>query len=309
MRAPFIGLVVTDQYEGGGHTDHDTPAVIHALDGQGISAVPTVWHDERIDWTAFDAVVIRSPWDYSNRSVEFEDWLQRVAMQTRVFNSPELIGWNLNKRYLDEVQSYAVPIIPTAYCRSLREVETAVESISAPWQIVKPTVSAGSRNTGLFRKGDAALYDLAEHIIDAGKEVMLQPEIPALSAGQEKALFYFGGQFSHAVTKGALLARGGGFLGGSYQESPRPAVADEQEIALGNQTMAAIREISSRHRWANEGANPPVYARFDVVIDEHHGPLLVEAELFEPSLYVHDNPQAARQYAKAIADQLTCASL
>ena len=304
MRALFVGLVVTDHYDGGGHTDHDTPSVIEALFREGITAVPTVWHDERTDWSSFDAIVIRSPWDYSNRSSEFDDWLQRVAMQTRVFNNPELIRWNLNKRYLDELHSCGIPIIQTSYCTDLREVITSVHSLSSSWQVIKPSISAGSRNTGLFRKEDDALFGLAQRILDAGKEVMIQPEVASLSAGREKALFYFGGRFSHAITKGALLARGGGFLSGSYQETPRSARAETEELALGDLSMAAIREMSRRHEWASDGANPPVYARFDVVIDEQQGPLLIEAELFEPSLYVHDNPQAARQYAKAVADQL-----
>ena len=304
MKTTFVGLIVTDYYEGNGHRDNDTPAVIEALFQQGIIATPIVWHDKQIDWSLLDAVIIRSPWDYSNRFSEFEAWLQFVSMQTCVFNSPKLIKWNLNKHYLDELHLSGIPIIPTLYCNNIDEVKTSVHSFSSHWQVIKPTVSAGSRNTGLFHRDDEALYILAEHIIAASKEVMIQPEIAALSTGQEKSLFYFGGRFSHAVTKGALLAHGGGFLNGSYKESPRPIIATTDELILGDITMASICDIGNKHQWAEEGYNPPVYARLDVVIDEDYGPLLVEAELFEPSLYVHDNPQAARQYAKAIANQL-----
>lgn len=300
--APVIGLVVTDVYDGGGHTDVDTPAVIEMLSRLGVAAVPAVWHDDRVDWSSFDAIVMRSPWDYSRRLTEFDEWMTRAATQTRIYNSPELIRWNLDKRYLDSLRALGVSTIPTVYCTDLSEVTAAVTTLDCSYVVVKPTVSAGSRDTGLFHCDDHNLYDLAEHIIQAGKEVMVQPEIPSLSAGREKAVFYFGGHYSHAITKGPLLARGGGFVNGEYQEVPRPATPSVEELALGDLTMEAIRTLSGDRNWA--GSAPPVYARLDVVIDAVHGPSLVEAELFEPSLYVVDNRNAARRYAKAVADRL-----
>ena len=76
--------------------------------------------------------------------------------------------------------------------------------------VVKPTVSAGSKNTGLFRRGDPAARALADEILGLGKTVMVQPAIASVAAVGETAMLYFDGQFSHSVTKGPLLAEGGG---------------------------------------------------------------------------------------------------
>lgn len=299
-----MALAVTDQYGDGGHNDEDTPAVVAALLRRGIVAVQEVWHNEQADWSAYEAIIIRSPWDYSDRASEFDAWLRHASEQTRVINGSEMVRWNMDKRYLGELGSRAVPVVPTAYCSDLLEVVSAVRSLSSMWLVVKPTVSAGSRNTGLFRAGDGALLALAERILGDGKGVMIQPEIPALSDGQEKALFYFGGTFSHAVTKGALLAWGGGYLSGSYQEDPRAAAATEEELNLADLAMTVLRQIGSEQGWADANVSTPAYARFDVVVDDDFGPLLIEAELIEPSLYIRGNPRAARRYADAIASQL-----
>ena len=51
---------------------------IAALAAFGVTAEPAVWDDPRAAWSAFDAVVIRSCWDYHYRAREFAHWLARL---------------------------------------------------------------------------------------------------------------------------------------------------------------------------------------------------------------------------------------
>ena len=44
----------------------------------GVTAEPVVWSDGSVDWTRYDALVIRSTWDYFNRIDEFRAWLQAI---------------------------------------------------------------------------------------------------------------------------------------------------------------------------------------------------------------------------------------
>ena len=56
--------------------------------------------------------------------------------------------------------------------------------------VVKPTVSAGSKNTGLFRRGDPAARALADEILSLGKTVMIQPAVQSVAAVGETAMLH-----------------------------------------------------------------------------------------------------------------------
>ncbi|GAA3337591.1 hypothetical protein GCM10020358_14420 [Amorphoplanes nipponensis] len=108
-----VGLVTTDTALVREH-DPDTAVLLRALTEAGFRASAPVWHDPAVDWAAFDLLVIRSPWDYPERYAEFTGWLARVAGSTRILNAPELIHWNIDKRYLDDFRALDVPCVPYA---------------------------------------------------------------------------------------------------------------------------------------------------------------------------------------------------
>ena len=84
--------------------DEDGPVLLAALAEQGIEAEPAVWTDPRVDWSAYDLVVVRSTWDYQDRHAEFLDWARRVAAVTTLANSAEVLAWNTDKTYLRTLQ-------------------------------------------------------------------------------------------------------------------------------------------------------------------------------------------------------------
>src|SRR5262249_459946 len=53
----------------------DDRALVPALSARGIEVCAAVWSDATVDWSAFDAVVLRSCWDYHLRFAEFRAWL------------------------------------------------------------------------------------------------------------------------------------------------------------------------------------------------------------------------------------------
>ncbi|BDZ42760.1 hypothetical protein GCM10025865_20590 [Paraoerskovia sediminicola] len=292
-RPPRVGLVVADRDVYGPH-DHDTVPLRAALAELGVEAVEIEWTTTAFDPSTVDLLVVRSPWDYAGKVCAFDTWLSSAAQQVPVLNGPDLIRWNMDKRYLVELEAAGVPVIPTAYCASPGEVQDALFAARDGSVVVKPTVSAGAELTGLFLATDPAAGRLAADILDAGKQVMVQPEVASLTAGDERALFYFDGRYSHTVGKGAILARGGGFAGGTYTENP---VRVEPTAGLREVAEAALREIAVRF-------GTPLYARLDVVDDVDLGPVLIEAEVFEPALFLADDQGdptgAASRYAAAI---------
>jgi hypothetical protein len=139
-----IGLLTTDAAALAGR-DLDTPVLAAALRGEGWAVQAPVWHDPAVDWAAFDLLIIRTPWDYSWRPAEFMAWLDRASAETRILNGPDLIRWNIDKRYLDEFADLGVPVIPTEFCAAAGDLEAAIARVGDRRLVVKPSVSAGSR--------------------------------------------------------------------------------------------------------------------------------------------------------------------
>ena len=309
-----IGLVIAspDRFFAA-DTLQDVLPLSAALRRRGTTCRAVDWADPEVDWSSFDLVVLRSPWDYSERPREFDAWLERAGTQTQILNEPDLVRWNMNKRYLRQLEEAGVAVVPTSYHDDEQSLacalETAAESAAGdlaggsdgdpgarsgaePHVVLKPAVGAGARLAGLLRPGDPAALALGRSIFTEGRTVMLQPEIPELSAGHEKALYMVEGRFTHAIAKGALLARGGGLRGGSYQEAPQQVSAEAAERAFAEQVLSTVAEVT--------GLTTPLYARIDLVDTAAHGLLLLEAELFEPLFNLQLVPEAAEDFAEAI---------
>lgn len=288
--SPRIGIVTTDSYSPD-DPDHDTPLLLEALRQRGAAAVPVVWHGDT-ELSAFDLLVLRSPWDYPDRPDEFSAWLDRAGTAARVLNTPATVRWNLDKRYLRELEDAGIRVVPTEYCESARSARDALATHGGGRVVVKPAVSAGARDTGLFDADDPAALVLAERIVDAGGVAMVQPEIPELTTGAEKALYVVDGRFTHAIAKGALLAHGGGVIGGTYVEHPEPVGTTDAERAFADEVLRAVTAVT--------GEPAPLYARVDTVESSAYGLIVLEVELIEPALNLHMAPESIDAVADAI---------
>ncbi|TDS84770.1 uncharacterized protein YhfF [Nesterenkonia aurantiaca] len=289
-----VGIVVTDDYSKA--PDRDTDPLIAALQRCDIAAEPVIWHH----WEPgreYDLLVVRTPWDYSSRPQDFLAWLERAAAQVPVLNSPALIRWNLDKVYLRELETEGLASVPTSWAEDDAALRRGLAEHGEDWVVIKPSISAGAFDTELLRADSAAALTLGERILARGLTVMVQPEIPELSQGREKALYFIDGHHTHAISKGALLARGGGLRGGTYLEDPQLVQASAAEIRFGERTLAAAARTT--------GTETPLYGRIDVVDSARYGIVLLEAELFEPALNLHRAPWATDELARAIDRRLT----
>ena len=242
-----------------------------------------IWDDTAVDWAAFDLVVIRSTWDYQERRDEFLAWTRSVP---RLVNPHEVIEWNTDKRYLGGLP---------------RAVHTEYLAPGDPFTapageyVVKPTVSAGSRHTARFGPGDEArAAALVEEIHAGGRIAMVQPYVGAVDELGETALLYFDGDFSHAIRKGPILRPGAeptSDVFAAEEIDPRDPPADER--ALADEVVAHVRE-----RFGDLA-----YTRVDVVRGPD-GPLLLELELTEPSLFFQQGDGAAERFAAALRARL-----
>jgi glutathione synthase/RimK-type ligase-like ATP-grasp enzyme len=257
--------------------DEDAAPLIEALAARGVEAVPAVWDDGGVDWGSFELVVVRSTWDYPDRRDEFLAWAESVP---RILNSADALRWNTDKAYL---ATLGVETVATVFLEP-------GEPFVAPEEpfVVKPSVGAGSIGAARYDAGAERAHDHVRRLHAAGKTVMVQPFLEAVDHAGEVALHYLGGVFSHAVRKEAMLPRGGDPGEGLFvEERISAAEPSADELELAEQALDAVP-------FEREEL---LYARVDLL----PGPVLLEVELTEPSLYLGYSEGAAERFADAVA--------
>jgi glutathione synthase/RimK-type ligase-like ATP-grasp enzyme len=280
--------------------DADDALVAAALAAGDNSVVWRLWDDPEVDWSDFDAVVVRSTWDYQRRRDEFLAWAARIPA---LHNPASVLAWNTDKRYLAELQAAGIPAIETEFVE--RGAFVADSATKAPHLggagevVVKPTVSAGSKDTARFDLAELVEADRARELLrtihESGRTAMVQPYVASVDDRGETALLYFDGAFSHAIRKGPLLRPGEGPTEGFFApETIEPREPTAAERSLGDDVVG----------WVGERFGTLLYARVDVVEGADGEPLVLEVELTEPSLFFAHATGAAERFAGAVTDRL-----
>jgi hypothetical protein len=290
---PRVALATCSELPG---LDADAQLLASALGERRIEARATVWDDPTIDWEAFDLVVIRSCWDYAHRRDEFLAWTRQVP---RLANPSAAIGWNTDKRYLQELDLLGVPVVPTTW---VEPGQRWTADGDGEW-VVKPSVSLAALDTGRYRlpRERALAVEHVQRLGRQGRTVMLQPYQSAIDEQGETSLVYLGGVLSHAIRKPALLdgpdtgidrrfAHDGGM-------APGRCTPTRAQVALAERVLDVARTR----------ADALLYARADL-LPSSHGPVLLELELTEPQLFFRHAPGSAERLAGAIADRISASA-
>jgi hypothetical protein len=269
--------------------DVDLPLLTAAAAARGLDTTIAAWDDESVDWSAFDAVVVRSCWDYVDRRDQFIGWAREIP---HLLNTAEVLAWNTDKVYLRELAEAGVPVIDTRWDVRRGDPLPHTGEAGEEW-VVKPAISAGSRDTARWASPED-VYTHSEELIAAGRTAMVQPYIPSVDIEGETALIYVGGRFSHAIRKGPLLGRGEGVRQDRDRReviSPRAPTAAQLDAA--EQVLAAIPSSLG-------GSAAMLYARVDLVTDVDGVPRLIELELTEPSLFLDHSADGADRLVAAL---------
>src|SRR4051794_41296522 len=92
---------------------HDLP-LVDALRAAGLEPVAEVWTDPSVDWSAYDAVLLRTVWDYFRLYDEFTEWLAQLhKAEVPVLNSTDLVPWNSDKQQLLQLREPGLEVVPT----------------------------------------------------------------------------------------------------------------------------------------------------------------------------------------------------
>ena len=280
QRCAFLTMADT----GGWSIDADL-AIPH-LEQLGWQVEWVVWDGDDTDWDRFDAVYLGAAWDYPQAPARFIEVLETIdASRAVLVNDLDAVRWNLDKRYLRDLERRAVPIVPTHWSDTLVEDDVVglFDVLESDRVIVKPVVSTNASDTFLLsRPPDRQLArDVAASF--ASRPAMAQPFIDAVQSEGEYSLFYFCGELSHAVLK---VPKDTDFrVQEEHGASIHPVVPEPGLVAAGRAVLDVVPMRLA-------------YARADFV----RGPesfLLMELELVEPSMYLRMDAAAPARFAKA----------
>jgi glutathione synthase/RimK-type ligase-like ATP-grasp enzyme len=250
------------------------------------------WRNEKVNWKGYDAVIVRSTWDYQNDSEKFINVLEKINGVSHLENDLDLMKWNMNKNYLFDLEQKGVKIVDTIWEKNFNTnlAHEYFEKLDTDEIIIKPNISANADNT--FRLTRDKLNKILGQLekIFAVREFMVQPFLKNIIDEGEYSLFFFNGKFSHSVVK---KPKENDFRvqeehGGNIQ----PFKVSSELILIAENIIRKLSTI-------------PLYGRVDLVRTKENEFALIELELIEPSLYLNKDDQSPLRFVKAFEERIT----
>lgn len=237
------------------------------------------------DLAAFDLVLPLLVWGYPFAPEQWATATRRwEAEGVGIENPAAVVRWNADKSYLGTLASRGAPVVPTRYVERLRhaDLEAAAAAFETDRLVAKPRISSSGWQTIRWQPGDG---------LEGGPEgaAMIQPYLPEIERGGEVSLFYFGGRYSHAVSK---RPQPGEFrVQPEYDGIIRSYDPQDDERAAAERILAAVEETL-------------LYARVDLVRGRDATPQLIELELIEPDLYLGYAEDGGGAFAAAVKERI-----
>jgi glutathione synthase/RimK-type ligase-like ATP-grasp enzyme len=264
---------------------------IHAVEPMarlGWQASIVSWRQTGVPWSDYDAVIIRSTWDYWNDVDAFLDVLWHINRATRLANPLDLVHWNLSKTYMRDLEQQGVPIVLTEWLDTIdiHSFFNSLQNLGSSESVIKPVIGANGQDA--YRISPEDPPERIERIIGRfrNRPCMVQRFMPCIVREGEFSLFFFNGEFSHATLRIPAESE----FRSQEERGARVELVDAEDLLLrrGRQALATME--------------PPLYARIDFVRDDDGDFRVMEMELIEPSLYLRMDPEAPMRFAHAIDD-------
>jgi glutathione synthase/RimK-type ligase-like ATP-grasp enzyme len=270
--------------------------LLEPLAEYGIQPVALCWDSPDVDWPRFDAVILRSCWDYPQRAEAFRQWIIRLLeMNVPLHNSPRTVLWNMQKHYLHELEQHGTRIIPTVWVTSSSRPSLREFLETHHWEqaVLKPTIGASGKGVQIVTRENVEQDQLRLDTLLTIGDAMLQPVVEEIRDG-ELSLVFFQGDFSYAIRK--MPGSDSIFVNSAYGGSRIPADVSPQVVKVAQFILETAMRLT--------GSQPPLYARVDGVMVEGEF-VLMELELIEPGLLMDIAPShAASHFARVIAEAI-----
>lgn len=299
MSKPIVTLVTCAALP---DLDVDDAPLVDALADRGIEPRVAVWDDPSVSWDEAGVAVLRSVHDYAPRRAEFVRWAQSVP---RLCNHADVVEWNTDKHYMNELARRGMPVIPTVWLepeQNLSKHQLHTRFPAGGDFVVKPAVSSGSQDTGRYTAVDGysrmAAIGHAMDLLDDGRSVMVQRYLESVDNRGETALIYMNGLVSHAVEKKAMLHGPFEDPGAVPHEEAVAREATDAEWRVGEEVRNAIHSYIRERLGRDEQLT---FCRIDLVEGPNGAMSVMEVSLVDASLYLSTTPGAVDRFADAIA--------
>ena len=243
--------------------------------------------EETIQWDKHPLAINRVVSNYTENPELFLTWAKKVEKTTILWNPSPVLEWNWHKGYLLELQKKGIPTPKTIMIE--KDTQKPIDDIlsDSPWDelIFKPCIGAGStgirkvnRNSSdieqvfrsINRDGFKQSYEFTNDVYDnPPRDTLIQRYIPEIKSVGEASMFYFGGEYSHAVIKKPKAEdfRAHSIWGAEVDHySP-----SERVIQVGFDALEVV-------------GSPVEFARIDLIPLES-SPYIIEVELIDPFFF------------------------
>ena len=261
--------------------------LINPLEKMGWVCDQVPWDTNKlIDWDQYKSVVIRSTWNYQENFLKFIEVLKEINSSSANLQNPiDIVEWNLNKQYLNDLKHKNIKIVPSQWFNSFvpKNIIQSFSYYNSNKIIIKPCISANADHTYILEEKTAliTLNNLKKEYRD--KEFIIQPFIQDIKNEGEYSLIYFGNTLSHVLLKTPKV---GDFRvqeehGGTLKSIKNP---EQVLIRFGNNVI-------------NKLPRACLYSRVDIVRNKNEF-LLMEVELIEPSLYFNMDSKSPKKFVE-----------
>lgn len=256
----------------------DDRLAVTELERRGATVDAAIWDDDGVDWSSYDAAVLRSCWDYYHAPDAFRSWLDAADHAgTRLINPAATVRWNMDKRYLADLHAAGVATVPTEFAEPGARLADIMAARGWQEAVVKPRVSAEGHRTQRVTLRDADAHQAELDALVAGPGALVQEYVRTIAAEGEISLMFMGERCTHAVLK--TTAAGDFRVQKRWGGAAQPIEPPRDLIEQGHGVMKAV-------------ALPWTYARVDACVVEGRL-VLMELELIEPSLFLDFSGDAA----------------
>lgn len=270
--------------------EHDlyVAALEPALHEAGHELVVVDWQSPLDAFEGLALILLGTVWDYQDKEQAFLAKLDDLAARGAILcNPPEIVRWNIDKRYLAEMEQRSVATVPTIWAETADagSIAEAQAYFGSERIVAKRQVGAGAEGQFLFGPDNPVPEDWR-----ASRPMMLQPFLASIQGEGEYSFIFIDGAPSHVLNKRAAS--------GEYRIQSLYG-GTEHVVALGEEDVAA-----AQFAYDSLPFPAPLYARIDMVRGDDGKLLLIEAELIEPYLYPEQGPELGPRLAVGIAKRL-----
>lgn len=281
-------------YSGRPELSPSDQTLLNPLKQQGIQPIPAIWNDATIDWLQFNAIILRSCWDYYKHAEAFRQWLTQLqALNVPLYNAQKTILWNMEKTYLRDLAQKGVKTIPTIWAETAIDLSETMENRGWDQVVLKPVIGASAYGIHVISASNVPEKQaLFESMLQAS-QVMIQPVIEEIQDG-ELSLIFFQDEFHYAIRK--TPGAGTIFVNSAYGGSYMATNVDDKTVKVARSILKIAHKLTEQDSF--------LYARVDgIFVDTEF--VLMELELIEPGLFMDiASPDAPERFAEVI-DKVT----